>query len=245
MANTYTFEDIARYTSGDMSAEEQAAFEAALPQQPELQQKVALHREVEQTLQQQFAADPVKEQLQQTMQQLRAAHFTAPVSKAKVVFTRFRMGAITAAAAAVIAVMIWQPWQKDLYSSFAPTQMVANVERGDNTDSLLLQATTAFNKEDYATAVTLLHSVTQLQPQNSFAQFYYAVALTHINNMIAARPVFTQLYSGNSAFKYDAAFYMALSYIKEKNTKEAGIWLQKIPVDAVIYAKAQKLLQQL
>ena len=53
------------------------------------------------------------------------------------------------------------------------------------------------------------------------------------------------LYSRVSLFKYDAAFYMALSYLKEKNKPGCKEWLNKIPADAGPYSNAQELLKKL
>ena len=50
-----------------------------------------------------------------------------------------------------------------------------------------------------------------------------------------------ELYNDNSTFKYEAAFYMALSYLKEKNENKTREWLNKIPVDAAVHQKVKSL----
>jgi predicted Zn-dependent protease len=246
MTNPYTFKDIARYEAGEMDAAAKAAFESSLAVDPDLQQQLALYKEVHHSLQQQFGTDPQKEQLQHTFSQLRKEYFQAPASAAKVFsLKRYLRPAISVAAAAIIAVCIWQPWQPDLFTSYARTEMIANVERGDNADTLLQQATIAFNKADFTTAGTLLEKTIQLQPQHSFANFYYGVALTQLNQLDKARAVLTALYNGSSAFKYDAAFYLALGYVRENNKAEAKKWLRHIPQDAAIYGKAIELSEKL
>lgn len=245
MTNPYTFEDIARYASGEMDAGEQAAFEAALQQNATLQQQLALHNEVQAALQQQFSADSQQQALQQTLQQLNQEYFTTPQANRKVISMKRMRLPVAAAAAAIIALVIWQPWQQDLYTRYAGTAMVVNVERGDNTDSLLTEATTAFNNSAFEKAAQLLQTITALQPDNSMALFYYAVSLTHTSRLKAARPVLQQVYNGTSAYKYDAVFYMALTYVQEKDKNTARAWLQKIPSDAAIYAKAKELLEDL
>ncbi len=50
---------------------------------------------------------------------------------------------------------------------------------------------------------------------------------------------------GESAFKYEAAFYEALSFLKEKDNGTAKDWLEKIPADAPNYKKAQELMKKL
>lgn len=243
---TYTFEDIARYEAGDMDAATKAAFEASLAADAALQQQLALYKEVNASLQQHFNTGG-QQQLQQTFAALRKEYFQAPEQTTAKVFPikRYLRPIMGMAAAAIIAICIWQPWQPDLFTSYSRTEMIANVERGDNADTLLQHATRAFNQSDFKTAASLLEKTVQLQPQNSFASFYYAVALTQLNEMSKARPVFEILYNGSSAFKYDAAFYMALSYVKENNKAEAKKWLRQIPQDAGIYRKATALSKKL
>ena len=60
-----------------------------------------------------------------------------------------------------------------------------------------------------------------------------------------ARKELMIVYNGVSSFKYDAAFYLALSYLKEKNKADCKNWLNKIPADAGIYNKAQELLKKI
>jgi hypothetical protein len=255
----HNFEDIARYADNEMSAEERQAFEAALGTDPELQEQLALYRDVDSTLQQQFRPDEQREQLKTTMQQLRGAYFTeqagdvgnVPVvastqAPAKVVsFNRYLKSAVAIAAVLVIGLFIWQPWQADLYTQYAEAKMIRQEERGGHMDTVLTQATTAFNNREFTTAAVLLAEVVQKEPENSFASFYFGVALLRSDKNEAARNVFARLSKGESAFKYEAIFYTALSYLKEKEKEAAKAWLEKIPADAANYGKAQELLKRI
>jgi hypothetical protein len=220
-----------------MEASEQAAFEAALAADASLQQELDLYREVHAGLQQHFQPN---QPLQQTLQGLRGEFFT---TGAKVVpFKRYMRSAVAVAAILIAVVFIWQPWKPNLYNEFAATAMIAPVERSGEQDALQ-DAVTAFNKKDFATAASLLEQTHDTT--NSFVNFYYAVALLQTDRTNQARPVFNQLYAGESAFKYEAAFYLGLSYLKEKDKATCINWLQKIPADAPNYSKAQELLKKL
>lgn len=217
--------DIARYAEGLMEADEQAAFDKELTADASLQQQLALYREVHGALALQF-----------TMNDLRGEFFTA---KPKV---RYLWRAVAVAATLIMALFIWQPWKNDLYKDYSETTMVAPVERGSNNDQLLQDAANAFNKKDFTTAAKLLQ---QQDTTNSLAQFYLGVSLLQTDKTAEARSIFGKLYAGESAFKYEAAFYQALSYLKEKNNKEAITWLQRIPSDAPNHHKAKELLDKL
>ncbi|AXY73122.1 hypothetical protein D3H65_03665 [Paraflavitalea soli] len=260
----YTLEDIARYVDGLMEADEQQAFEAALQSDPTLQQQLAFHREVEAGLQDTFGKDEQREQLKGTMQQLRQEYFgnktgetlqeqsasativSPPSQPAKVVsFKKYVGVAIAVAAVLVIGVFVWNPFAGNLYEKYAATQMVAQVERGSHLDTVLLEATTAFNNKEFNVAAVDLAEVIQNQPDNSYALFYFGVSLLQTDQLPMARAVFEKLFKGESAFKYEAAFYEALSFLKEKDKDTAKDWLEKIPADAPNYKKAQELMKKL
>jgi hypothetical protein len=242
----YTFDDVARFAEDLMAADEKAAFESALAANPALQQQLALYHEVHASLQQHFTHDEQREKLQDTLQTIRNEFLATSSAPAKVVpFKRYLQRAMAVAAILIAVVFIWQPWKPALFDQYAETRMIVSVERGGATDSLLQHAVTAFNNKDFTDAAALLQKVRQHDTANSMANFYYGVALLQTNQLIPAREVFTELFAGESAFKYEAAFYLALSYLKEKNEAICKEWLQKIPADASNYNKAQELLNKL
>jgi tetratricopeptide (TPR) repeat protein len=244
--STYSTHDIARYVEGEMSTTMRQDFEQTLATNTALQQQLALYREVHATLEQQFAPDQPLEQLKSSMQGLRSEFFPAAAPPAKVVsLKRYLRSAIAIAAVFIAVLLIWRPWQPGLFQQYAPTQMIASVERGNEASDLLQQAAVAFNNKDFTTAARLLQTLTHEQPENSFAQFYYGVALLHTNKFSEARSVFSRLFQGTSMFKYEAAFYQALTYLKAGDKDNCRHWLERIPADAPNYAKAQDLLHKL
>ena len=243
---TYNYNDIARYAEGEMPAEERLAFDEALKSDADLQKQLSLYREVHASLQQHFTEDEQQEALQNTLQHMRKEFFPAASKPAKIVsINRTLRYVMSVAAVAIITLLIWQPWQPGLFGKYAETQMVNPTVRGDQTDSLMQQAAIAFNKKDFTTAADLLKKVVPQHPDDNFATFYFGVALLRTNQIVIARSYFTQLFNGESVFKYEAAFYNALTYLKEENKTACREWLQKIPADAGNYAKAQELLGKL
>lgn len=241
-----TFNDIARYAEGEMTADERSAFETALASDESLRRQLALYQEVHSSLLQHFSAGDQRNPLQDTMQSLRGEFFGADSQPSKVVsFNRYLRSAVAVAAILIAVIIIWQPWKPGLFKEFSETSMVAPAERGGLTDNLLQQAVEAFNKKDYIGAVSLLQLVKQQDTANSFVDFYYGVALLQTDRLPEAREIFNQLYAGQSAFKFEAAFYQALGYLKVDNKTDCKEWLQKIPSDAPNYSKAQELLNKL
>ena len=252
MKSKYTIEDIARYAEGLMEAAELPDFEAALATDAELQQQYQLYLEVESKLQKHFASQEGEENLKLTLQNMRNEFITAqaPVKtispvRRNVVKMMWRKVAVVAAAAILVAVFLWQPWNRDLYTKYADTEMVSSVERGTHTDSLLAKATAAFNAKEFSSAAVYLFEIIQVDSSNSFAQFYYGVSLLQSGKTEIARETLTKLAAGSSAFKYEAMFYMGLSYLKEKDEANCKKWLQQIPAESGNYEKAKELLHDL
>lgn len=241
-----TLNDIARYAEGDMPADERSAFEAALASDEALQQQLNLYREVHGSLQQHFSADEQRDQLQGTLQSLRGEFFNEASQPGKLVsMKRWLVGAVAVAAVLIAVVFVWQFQQPNLFEKYAATTMPEPAERGEQTRDTLQGAVAAFNKKDYLSAAGVLAHVKQHDTDNSFVNFYYGVSLLQTNRITQAREIFNHLWVGQSAFKFDAAFYQALTYLKEGNKPLCKEWLLKIPADAANYNKAQELLEKL
>jgi tetratricopeptide (TPR) repeat protein len=243
---------ISRYLDGEMNADEVKAFEVQMQTDAELQSEVQLYSEVNETLKMKLHPGENEMALRNTLEEMRTQYFSKEVisgrPKARVVsFKRTRW--ITAVAAVFIGIVmltVWSPWKKeDLYQQYAAIQMPGVVERGAAADSSLKKATDNFNEKKFAAAVPQFEAVLKNDPQNSFANYYYAIALLESGQTERSRNELMQLYNGTSLFRYDAAFYMALSYLKEKDKTNCIVWLNKIPADAGLYGKAQELLKKL
>jgi hypothetical protein len=241
----FDYDMISRYLDGEMNAVERTAFEEQIEQDADLKNEVALLRDVNETVKMKLYPDENEIALSNTLGDMRAEYF-AGQTKARIV--PFRRRLMMAAAAVLIMALIltvWQPWQKDLYKQYADIQMPAAGERGAGSDVQLKQATVYFNNKNFTAAIPLFKTILKDDTQNSFVQYYYAIALLQNGEIENSRKELDSLYNGTSLFRYDAAYYMALSYLKEKNKTACAVWLNKIPADAEVYIKAQDLLKKL
>ncbi len=244
----FDYDMINRYLDGEMNAEELKAFEAAMQQDAELKNEVALLKDVTTTLKTKLHPGENETALRNSLQEMNAKYFLQKTGQAKIVPLNRRRWMTAIAAVLVIGLMVtvWQPWKKeDRYKQYADIQMPAIAQRGVVADSLLKLAVENFNNKKFAEAIPAFETVLKDSSQNTFIQYYYAIALLQNDNIEKSRTQLTELYNGVSLFKYDAAFYMALSYLKEKNKAACKDWLNKIPADAGTYSKAQELLKKL
>ena len=247
----FDYDKVNRYLDGEMNADETRAFEEEMQQDSGLKNEVRMLREVNETLKMKWYPDENEMALKHTMNKLRVEFFAGEnitgKSTAKIIPFRRKRWIAAVAAVLVMAVMltVWQPWQKDLYHQYADTQMPAVAERGEPSDSLLKKATGFFNDKKFNAAIPLFESILKDDPQNTFVQYYIAISLLQNGQVENSRTALLQVYNGTSLFRHNAAFYMALSYLKEKNKPACKVWLKKIPVDAGVYDRAQDLLKKL
>ena len=248
----FDYDMISRYLDGAMNEEEVKAFEEQMQGDTDLKNEVDLYRDVNETLQMQLHPGENEVALRNTLEGMRSQYFAKEViserPKGRIIsMSRTRwVAALAAVFIGIVMLTIWSPWKKEgLYQQYASIQMPGATERGTRGDSILKQATEDFNNKKFAAAIPSFESILKNDPQNSFVNYYYAIALLENGQTQQSRDQFTQLFNGNSLFRYDAAFYMALSYLKEKDNANCKIWLNEIPADAGLYGRAQELLKKL
>ena len=240
MAN-YDKAYIIRYIEGGLAPAEQQQFEAALQNDPALAAELAQARDVMDTLRQRLPHDDTAAALRGTLQQLNREHFK-PAAKI-VSFKRYYAGIAAVAAIAILAVVLWP--RGDDMDRWGNTQMLTSSERGDNADTILQQAAVYFNNNQFDKALPLLQKAVAGDSSSSMALFYRGVAQLHTHAVDAGRQDLERVYAGESVFRYEAAFYIALSYVQQKNTTAAKEWLQKIPAGTAVSEKAIQLGKKL
>lgn len=238
----YSTEDVARFAEGDMEAGERLQFEEALRVDEGLRSALSRYYDIHSSLKMQLTEDEDDRKLRQTLSNAGNVHFK---KEAKLIQMQRYLTWISAVAAVFLVLLIWAPWRNNLYEEYAGTEMIATVERSGGDDDQMAKAVKAFNKEDFSEARAALEPIYRKDPANAMVQYYYAITLVETDEAETARGVLEELYAGTSVYKYDAAFYIALSFLKEENKERARYWLQKIPEDAVNYAKSRELLNKL
>jgi tetratricopeptide (TPR) repeat protein len=243
----FDYDKINRYIDGDMTPEEARAFEMEMSADPELQQEVKIYQEVNETLRIKLYPDEGELALRSTLSELESSYFTSGGKVVSLKQKNYKKWlALAASLVLILAVLsIWSPWKKDLYRQYAYHKMPGVEVRGAPVDSLLKKAAGEFNDKNFGASLPYFKSILEQEPENSFARFYMGIALLESGQPGTARQEFTRLYNGNSVFKYEAAYYYALSYLKEKDKEKAREWLLKIPGDAPNYNKVLELLEKL
>jgi tetratricopeptide (TPR) repeat protein len=244
--HSYTEEEIALYVNGDMAGEEQQQFEQVLQRDKTLQDNVRQYQQVQAALRTRLAPDAQDKALSQTLHSLNEEYFGKTEAKIRPVGIYIKWASAAAVVAMLLVVNLFHPWkQHDLYKEYGGLQMVTSAERGDHTDTLLQRATTAFNSQQFAVAAKDLQVVFEKNPEDAMVTFYYGVSLIETGDLRKAEEMLEHVYAGNSVFKYDAAYFMAIRFLKEHKYTDCRKWLQNIPVGTSRYAQAQLLLESI
>jgi len=250
---------VARYQEGDMEPQERQNFEVLLQEDAELQELQASYKNINQTLKMKIAPEAEDLQLQNTLSVLNEQYFKALSTAAahelekpihepkvtKVVSIKPYLKWVSIAAVLIIGLFVWAPWSSGLYNQYSFSKEMSVAERGSDQQNRMAKAATLYNKGDYAEARKILQQEYMMNPQNPLLAYYFAITLIETGQEYEARTVLISLYNGESVFKYDAAFYVALSFVKQDDKGQAIAWLSKIPKDNSNYDKAQSLMQKL
>lgn len=262
-------ESIIRYAEGEMDAAERGQFENRLQSDQELRAELEIYLELKATLQERLTPDATGDSLGQRLTQLNTEYFKPPpfvdskslqsadlkappsvnlkaqASVRRIIPVRW----ITAAAAAILVVVagiyLLRPDRNARLDKLGETTMPGTTERGGGADTLLETAAGWFNKGDFARARPLLDSAVKKDSANQLALLYRGIAAWHTGSIDAARDDWMHIYSGVSLLRYEAAFYLALSYAAGKDKAKALEWVERIPADAPVYSKAKELKNSL
>ena len=235
----------AQYAEGDLSDSERLAFEKLLTQDAELKQHLNDYREIHSSLKMEFAVDEEREALVKTLHQLNKQHFKAVKANPKLVnLNNYLKWVGSVAAILIVGLFIWAPWQGNLYEQYHSASEMSVTERGAD-KTYLDEAAALFNEKKYADAKVLLAKLNAADPENTMVSYYYGVSLLETSEVVKSRALLISLYNGESVFRYDAAYTIAMSYLKENNKEDAKLWLLKIPEGTAQFSKAQALLKKL
>ena len=232
------------YFNGLLSAEEQQAVQARISTDPDFRNEFALREKMEgwprhMAERQAFAenitalgADFFKETLLEAP--------APPPLTARMNWQRWMLAVAASAALLVAAFLFFQPSHAPAYRQYAQHAPLSLTERsvGDNASAT---AETAFNEKNYTQALAALDRLLASQPTNTTAQLYRGICLLELGRPVEARTALEPLSTGNSAFQADAVWYIALSFLQEKNTVRCLESLRQLAPGDAHYEQAQEL----
>lgn len=150
-----------------------------------------------------------------------------------------------AASLLLVGAAVWFMQQSEpSYSRYAQHTPLSLTVRGA-TDEAASKAESDFNAHNYAGALAALDQLLAVQPDLLTAQLYKGICLIELDRGAEARSVLTPVAEGASALRAEAIWYVALSYLKEKDNNNCRASLQRLREGDDHFEQAQALLKKL
>ena len=184
--------------------------------------------------------------------EIRALHQTTEKPRSKVRSLR----TVLKYAAVVLLFVVPSWFLIDQYNSeeqlfaryFTPYEDILNIRASEQLiEEQLQEAMRHYNDADYPKAIALYESVLTTAPDYHLVHLYCGISKLASEQADQAIPHFkTIITDGSTIYEAHANWYLALSYLKLKNTTEAAIYLTKLTEDENKYRKqASTLLEKL
>jgi len=243
---TYDNQWIIRYVDGELDPEELGPFEAALQADAALAAEVARYRELKVVLRERLAEDETRTALVARTARLNEQYFSpgsagSPAIARQTSILRRLIPVAAAACLLVAVVLLWPSDYNHKLDQLGQTEMIGITERGVQTDTVLQEAAVFFNRQQFDKALPLLNRAVEADSSSQLALFYRGIAAWHTGDLSLARASLQTVFDRGSLLKNEAAFYMAMTFAREKNKALALDWLQKIPATAPERLKANEL----
>lgn len=230
-----------KYVEGDLGELEHRAFEDALRYDSELQEYLASYREIDRN---------VGKHLKEVLGFSRFRN-TSVLGKdevyvaEKITYGLDYLWFLGWALAAVIALLIWKPWKANLYDEFGFNNKVIAATLVNTPYEGFEKAAHFLEKKDYYEAKLIVSKKFAKNPEDFKLASSYAMLLIADNCLETGREVLLPFVEGASKYKSDAAYMLAMSYLKVGDTENCNHWLRKIAAGSSRYQQSVELLDKL
>jgi len=238
-----TFE---KYLNKELTSEEMADFEKQLIANTDFKQEFEIYKALETSLNSTFENEEKETELKATLTNLGKKYIKEEtVKKETKVISLFNYKKLLVAASIAVLIGLFVFNNGDpAYSDFANHTSLEFTVRGEN-DEMRSKAEEAFNTKNYTEALKLITKIGNQDLKDTEIQLYRGICYLELNSYDAAEGLFNKISNGDSAFKYKATWYKALTYLKQEQFEKCKNTLKTIPESTEEYELAQKLLKKL
>jgi FtsZ-interacting cell division protein YlmF len=228
------------YLHNELTAEEKAAFENQLQNDPEVAASFEIYKDLNVHLENKLGNQIELNSFKENLKTISKQNFTK--QKSKVITFRPWQYAVAASITILLGTWLFTQNSNPEYGSYNQHENAYFTER-NSADNNLKNAQEAFNDKNYAAAVMAFEKI--LEPKTPELNYFYAIALIETNNYAKAETVLNDLKSGTSVYAPKAIWYLALSNLKQQKLDVCKMYLKQISEDTEDFDKAQKLLEEL
>jgi hypothetical protein len=239
------FED---YLSDELSKEDIISFNKRLKTDSEFKESFQVYKETSSFLESKFENEENITSFKDNIEKISKTTFnktnTNQNKKGNIKTINYFLYSLSACVVLLFGIFMFNQFSNPSYSDFSNYGTVSLTVRGTN-DALLQTAENAFNTKDFTKADEALKSLIILDENNAELKLYRGIANVELDNFETADALLSNLQKGNSAYKFKATWYLALSKLKQNENEECLQILKTIPEDAEDYNQAQKLINKL
>ncbi|NGM72655.1 tetratricopeptide repeat protein [Sphingobacterium sp. SGL-16] len=226
------------YIEGQLQGEELQEFETHMEQDTDFRNLVLLQTEVH---------DIINKRLNSNESDLRESLFHAETEyryPKQTLFQRIKP-IVTIASAACVLLFGYLFFFNNNTALYELPTMQSEIVRGQESNDQYEEAVRLYNQKSYADSRTILNNLINKEPE--VIQYQYYAALTYLGeeNYNEAKVKLNPIANGQSIFKDEAKYYLAVSLEKLGSKEEAVVLLKTIPNQGELGRKAQKLLDKL
>ncbi len=235
---------------GKLSPEEQKAFDQILEADPDFAREVKAGELAVEGLKSLHVHNRVQELRKQMSAGQGEEKPEKPVKKkeGRVISLLRRPLSIAASVALLIAAayFIYLSYgSQSLYDQYSrhPSFSVTEMSSAPSYD--LSRAETAFQQGDYEVSQTELSAYLAENPTDTMALLFQGICQLELDNFSQAERIFGDIRAGTSDVQEQGEWYLALTYVKQKDTARARGILNAIPQSSEKYTQAQELLKNI
>ncbi len=229
------------YLNNEMTLEQKNAFENQLKNDEDFKKQFELYKETNSFLEVKFSKET--SDFKENLKSISENHFAnSTKKKSKVISLQSKWFAIAAMLVVFIGVWYLNQGANPSYSDYNFHNEAHFVERSEGNPDLKA-AQDYFNAKDYQKASESFAKIDNLT--NPEVQLFYAISLIETDKYSKAKILLENVSQGDSVYKEEAIWYLALSSLKQRKYDESKKYLKQITEDSEKYSSAQKLLNDL
>lgn len=242
------YEQIEKYLNNELSGTERAAFEKEMQQDADFKKAVQVYAMINEEM----IKTKQESALEETLLKAGEKYFPREESQPKTIYFNSRLVLLYASIAAAVTAIFFlvktlfgtSPDTQQLFAQYNSFQPVSLAQRAQTNNDTLASIENFYNNKQFGDALQDLRKWNSIHNDIEL-QMLQAKCLLQLGHAADAIKIFQSISSGQTAFKYDATFYMALSYLRSDNIDECEKILKTIPPEAAVYSRAVALLEQL
>lgn len=232
------------YLSGTLTEDEIVSFENKLKNNAPFNTEFNTYKELSGFLEHKFRREEASTAFQKNLKNISNTYFEKLETPKKSIKFKPWQYVIAASLVLFFGIQFFNSLATPTYAKYTSYDTISLTVRGSQNE-LLTNAEEAFNNKNFTEAETYFTQLLETDSNNNELKLYKAFSQIELNKYNEADAILNTLSKGNSVYKNKAAWYLALSKLKQKNHEASIEILKTIPKDADNYKNAKKLLKKL